>query len=176
MPGAALGAPCGRRRVTSPFTAARKPLLTGSCRLVARSGLAALVATEDGNRTKDVFTRQGTNTAAPCRSGACTQAFGYDARGRVRRADDGHGGITDYKTDAPGNVTEESFTKGGVTSKESASYVGNQLRTRTTGVGTAAQKTTNSFYDAEGNLDCETAQAGTKADCSPRRGLPRAPT
>jgi YD repeat-containing protein len=52
-----------------------------------------------------VFTQQAPDTAAPCRSAACTATYLYDPRDKLVREANGHGATTNYTLDAAGNVT-----------------------------------------------------------------------
>lgn len=118
----------------------------------------------NGHRTRDVFTLVGPDTAAPCRTSACTASYTYDARDRLVTEVNGHGATTTYTLDPAGNVTQEAITGDGARTTSYA-YTGNQLTSATT--GTATQRY---FYDPHGNVDCVTTSTGTAADCAAPTG------
>jgi RHS repeat-associated protein len=121
-----------------------------------------------GLRTRDVFRRVGPSGATPCQTTTCTETWAYDARGKLTRHDDGHGGVTDYTLDGPaaqrdpavrgGNVTHEA----GPAATVDRTYVGDRLETTT-----RAGVTSRSWYDSLGRLDCVTTAAGSQNDCTP---------
>jgi RHS repeat-associated protein len=114
----------------------------------------------NGHRTKDVFTQQGPDTAAPCRIAACTATYLFDPRDKLVREVNGHGATTDYTLDPSGNITRELVTGDGAKDVTYA-YTGTQLTTVTT--GGATQKY---WYDPTGNLDCVTLASGSQANCA----------
>jgi RHS repeat-associated protein len=114
----------------------------------------------DGNRTKDVFSLQpGGGASSPCKPpSTCTGADGYDPQDRLVRNDDGHGGVTTYTLDGPGNIVSQ--TVGGTTTTNT--YSGNQLQQSVTG-----GQTLKYFYDDLGRQQCVTDGAGSQTDCNP---------
>ncbi len=145
--------------------------------LETRNGLGAVVETHtlsyeqngdyvNGNRTQDTFKLVGPDPSAPCDAVACTATYRYDARERLVHHEDGHNTIADYTLDPAGNVTSEVLS-GGQSQTALQTFVGNQLRTRS--VNGQMQRY---FYDAYGNVDCITNDAGTQGDCSPVAGAP----
>ncbi len=118
----------------------------------------------NGHRTSDVFTQQGPDTAAPCRSTACTATYLYDPRDKLLREVNGHGATTNYTLDAAGNITRETVTGDGAKDVTYA-YTGQQLTSVT--AGGATQK---HWYDPDGNLDCVTLSTGSQANCAPGSG------
>ena len=124
----------------------------------------------NGHRTEDAYVLKRPN-ASSCEDPAnpCRAKFTYDARDRLIKHDNGHGGITTYTFDQPAmllgdktirasNLTTEESPDGTVT----RTYEGNRLTSLTLGAATA-----NYFYDDFGNIDCITKELGSQADCSP---------
>lgn len=118
----------------------------------------------NGHRTNDVFTLLGPDTAAPCRTSACTATYLYDPRDRLVREVNGHGATTNYTLDSAGNVTRELVTGDGAKDVTYA-YAGNQLTSATAGGSTQKY-----WYEPTGNLDCVTLATGTQANCVPGSG------
>ncbi len=118
----------------------------------------------NGHRTSDVFTQQGPDTAAPCRSTACSATYLYDPRDKLLREVNGHGATTNYTLDPAGNITRELVTGDGAKDVTFA-YSGQQLTSVT--AGGATQK---HWYDPNGNLDCVTLSTGSRANCAPGSG------
>ncbi len=124
----------------------------------------------NGHRTEDAYVLKRPS-ATKCEDPAnpCRAKFSYDARDRLVRHDDGHGGVTSYIFDQPAmllgdktirasNLTTEEAPDGTVT----RIYEGNRLSSLTAGTATAKY-----FYDDFANIDCITKETGSQADCSP---------
>ncbi|MDQ1699252.1 MAG: hypothetical protein QOG34_1115, partial [Frankiaceae bacterium] len=122
----------------------------------------------NGNRTSDAFAMNGPgSTACTGATPTCTATYSYDARDRLYRSTDGHGGTTTDKFDESnsadpsiraGNITTET---GGANGGFTATYNGNQLAT----VG-AGGTTIDYWYDTLGRNTCVTTVAGSAASCN----------
>ena len=126
-----------------------------------------------GSRTRDTYRRVGPTAGKPCQTTACTETWTYDARYKVTRHDDGHGGVTTFTLDAASAQRDAAVRAGNVT-RESAptrtvdrTYVGNRLEAQTVN-----GFQTKYWYDDLGRLDCITTTAGNAADCSPAATVP----
>ncbi len=123
----------------------------------------------NGNRTSDQYLLKGPGSTA-CNVSTCTATYSYDARDKLTRSTDGHGGTTTYTLDGSG-LSDPTIKAGNVTSMTgptgttTSTYTGNQL-TSTTSAGV----TSKYWYDNLGRLDCVTTSTGTAANCSPSDG------
>lgn len=126
----------------------------------------------NGHRTQDTFTQDGPGTDR-CRVGdVCTAKWTYDARDRLTKHEDGHGGRTTYELDPAGNIKKETeVSDQGATTTREYTYQGNRVETVT--VDTVLKE--RHYYDDLGRLWCVTKPAGTKAQCSQATGT-SAPT
>jgi RHS repeat-associated protein len=121
-----------------------------------------------GQKTRDVFRRVGPTSGKPCQSATCTETWTYDARGKLTRHTDGHGGTTTFTLDAAAAQRDQAVRAGNVTREVAPrgttdrTYLGNRLETTTAGGATAKY-----WYDTLGRLDCITTSSGTPTDCSP---------
>lgn len=124
----------------------------------------------NGNRTSDQYVLKGPGSTA-CSASACTATYTYDARDKVTKTTDGHGGTTTYTLDGAGGLSEPTIRAGNVTTTvtptgtTTQTYVGNQLSSVTAGGATNKY-----WYDNAGRLDCVTTSAGSAANCSPSDG------
>lgn len=124
------------------------------------SYIDALNRYADGNQTKDSFSLKGPSGNPTSCETSCTSTSSYDARGRLTGQQNSYGGSINYNLDPAGNILSDSTGR-------AYTYDGNQLSTMT-----MAGQTQNYFYDPDGNLDCVTTAAGTKADCPSQPGSP----
>lgn len=124
------------------------------------SYIDALNRYADGNQTKDSFSLKGPSGQPTSCETNCTSESSYDARGRLTGQQNSYGGSINYNLDPAGNILSDSTGR-------SYTYDGNQMTTMT-----MAGQTQNYFYDPDGNLDCVTTAAGTKAECPSQPGSP----
>ena len=113
----------------------------------------------NGNRTRDVFKLDGPKAGAPCSSSTCTTSMTYDPRDRLREEKRERGSTTkttSYELDGAGNVTSEDHGDW----KRTATFDGDQVQSQSfSGTRSGSFKF---FYDSDGNLDCQTTDAGTR--------------
>jgi RHS repeat-associated protein len=121
----------------------------------------------NGNRTSDAFALNGpSSTVCTGSTPSCTASYTYDARDRLTKATDGHGGTTSYTFDQnnsadssirAGNITTQTTPQGTTTS----TYKGDQLTSTATG-----GVTRDYWYDPLGRLTCVTTTAGNANSCT----------